>query len=318
MSNSSFGQFVEISQSNLYLSLFRGFLEVRSKKKDILVRVPLDDILGIVITGYGCSHSSNILTELATRGIPVSICGSNFSPEAVVLPLVGNCRQNSRITAQINMNRPLKKQLWKKIIRSKLKNQALVLKKLGLSYKRLINMSKAVQSGDSSNLEAQGARKYWVELFSSKFKRDKEGNGVNAMLNYAYAIVRSCVARGVVTAGLHPSIGIHHKNIYNPMCLVDDLMEPFRPIADYVVKQLYSQGCNEVNPKVKKILSGIAVVDVESSFGVSPLFQVISRISHALALFLCKEKKEWNIDLKINLDNFNLNTSSFEKVKSSA
>lgn len=314
MLNSNFGQFVEISKPNIHLSLYRGFLEVR-EKKSLLSRVPLDDIAGVSIAGNGCSHSSNILVELSDRGIPVSICGSNFSPKALVLPLVGNCKQNVRIQSQVNMRQPLKKKLWKEIIRLKLKNQSLVLKEFGIPHNRLMNMSNSVQCGDSNNLEAQGARIYWVSLFSKTFRRNKNAGGANAMLNYAYAIVRSCVARGIVTAGLHPSIGIHHRNIYNPMCLVDDLMEPFRPVGDYVVKQLYLNKHCDVNKDVKQILSKIAVVDVEGSAGTSPLFQLISRMATSLALVLSKEKKKWDIDMKINWKNFNLNRLHSENIK---
>ncbi len=318
MLSSSFGQFIEISQSNIHLSLYRGFLRVH-KKKNLVGRVPLDDILGLIVTGYGCSHSSNILVALAERNIPVSICGSNFAPKALILPIEGNCRQSLRIRGQSEMTKPLKKRLWRQIVKWKLKNQASVLKEYGLSYEGLVCMSKIVQSGDPKNLEAQGARRYWISLFSKDFKRDKSKEGVNAMLNYAYAIIRSCVARGVVSAGLHPSIGIYHRNTYNSMCLVDDLMEPFRPIADYVVKQLYSQGHFKVSQEVKHILSGIAVVDVIGTSGLSPLFQVIARISTSLAVVLSKEQKKWDTGLNIVWKNFNLESlNSSNKVRSSA
>ncbi|MDE0152137.1 MAG: type II CRISPR-associated endonuclease Cas1 [Bdellovibrionales bacterium] len=318
MSNCSFGQFVEISKPNLYLSLHRGFLEVR-EKKNLLSRVPLDDIAGVSITGYGCSHSSNILVELSDRGIPVSICGSNFSPRAIMIPLVGNCKQNIRIQSQIKMSSSLKSRLWKEVIQLKLKNQSLVLKKCNIPHQKLLSMSKLVRLGDRNNLEAQGARVYWLRLFSRKFKRDKNGDGINAMLNYAYAIIRSCVARGVVTSGLHPSIGIHHKNTYNPMCLVDDLMEPFRPIGDYVVRQLcYEQNCFEVNTEVKRVLTSIVAVDVESDLKISPLFQVISRMATSLALVLSGEKRKWGIDVNINLNNFDLSSLNAEIMKTSA
>ena len=305
MSSGRFGQFVEISQPNLYLSLFRGFLEI-SQKKELLGRLPLDDILAVVITGYGCSHSSNVLVALSERGIPVSICGSNFMPKALVLPLVGNCRQKVRIQSQVEASKPLKKKLWKQIVQLKLKNQAYVLKECGLPYEGLLHMSKLVKSGDPENLEAQGARRYWTELFSKSFKRDKEGEGINALLNYAYAIIRSCVARAVLAAGLHPSLGIYHQNTYNPMCLVDDLMEPFRPLGDYVVKQLFDRAYIEVNKEVKKTLSKIAVVDILGKDGVSPLFQVVSRFITSLAVLLSGERKEWKIDWQVDWNNFKL------------
>ena len=179
-------------------------------------------------------------------------------------------------------------------------------------------MSQRVRSGDPDNFEAQGARRYWISLFSKKFKRDKGGDGINGLLNYGYAIVRSCVARGVVSAGLHPSLGIHHHNIYNPMCLVDDLMEPFRPLADYIVKQLVSKGLFTVDRRAKELLSKIAVVNALTESGMKPLFQVIAHFSTSLAMLLSGEKKEWLCDWKIQWNHFHLDSLNAGIEKSSA
>lgn len=315
----SFGQFVEISKPHIYLNAHRGFLEIR-QKKELLGKVPLDDILGLVITGHGCSHSSYLLVELANRNIPISICGSNFMPKAIILPIEGNSRQSMRMRSQFGMSKALQKKLWKQIVQNKLKNQAMVLKEYHLPYEALLSMSHSVKSGDPENIEAWGARRYWTTLFSKDFRRDKEADGVNTMLNYAYAIIRSCVARGLVAAGLHPSVGLHHKNIYNPMCLVDDLMEPFRPLADYIVKQLLMSGYSTVNKEVKKILAKIAVTNISFYGDNSPLFYVVARLSTSLAMVLSKEKKEWDINKVIF--NWNLlkqiNYNNEEKVPSSA
>ncbi|MBC6415621.1 MAG: type II CRISPR-associated endonuclease Cas1 [Bdellovibrionales bacterium] len=294
----SLGHFVEISQPNIYLSLNRGFLEI-SQQKNILGKIPLDDILGLVITSFGCSNSSNLLVELADRNIPISICGSNFMPMALVFPIVGNVKQKARIQSQVEAKNTLKKRLWKKIVQLKLKNQALVLKENNLNYKALLDMSNLVQSGDPQNLEAQSARRYWTHLFSKKFKRDRYGNDINSLLNYSYTIIRSCTARAVMSVGLHPSLGIHHRNFYNPMCLVDDLMEPFRPLGDYVVKQFYDKGITLVDKEVKKTLSKISTVDMFGDKGQSPLFQIIAQFVYSFSIALRTSQKKWEPKLKI-------------------
>jgi CRISPR-associated endonuclease Cas1 len=58
---------------------------------------------------------------------------------------------------------------------------------------------------------------------------------VNAMLNYAYGILRNHVHRRIIAVGLDPSIGYLHGNYGNKAALVYDLMEPIRPIADRAV-----------------------------------------------------------------------------------
>ena len=68
----------------------------------------------------------------------------------------------------------------------------------------LAEMARRVRSGDPDNLEAQGAQRYWPLLFGKDFRRDRVADGVNALLNYGYAVVRAAAARAVVASGPHP------------------------------------------------------------------------------------------------------------------
>jgi CRISPR-associated protein Cas1 len=72
-----------------------------------------------------------------------------------------------------------------------------------------------------------------------EFKRDREGDSPNHVLNYGYAILRAITARCLVGSGLLPTLGIHHRNKYNAYCLADDIMEPYRPIVDQLIIQLH-------------------------------------------------------------------------------
>src|SRR5262249_39933649 len=83
---------------------------------------------------------------------------------------------------------------------------------------------------------AQGAQRYWPLLFGKDFRRDRSADGINALLNYGYAVVRAAAARAIVASGLIPSLGVFHKNRSNPFCLADDLLEPYRPFVDWRVK----------------------------------------------------------------------------------
>ena len=123
-------------------------------------------------------------------------------------------------------------------------------------------LASRVRSGDPSNLEALGARRYWRLLFGEEFRRDRHATGVNALLNYGYMVARAATARAVVAAGLHPSIGVHHSHAENVMRLVDDLVEPFRPLVDLQVWHLVRSGHTGVSPMTKRplVLSFYAVV----------------------------------------------------------
>jgi CRISPR-associated protein Cas1 len=52
---------------------------------------------------------------------------------------------------------------------------------------------------------------------------------VNAMLNYASAVLESQVRIATVSQGLDPPIGCVHRRRHRRVALVYDLMEPLRP-----------------------------------------------------------------------------------------
>jgi CRISP-associated protein Cas1 len=58
---------------------------------------------------------------------------------------------------------------------------------------------------------------------------------VNAMLNYAYAVLESQVRIATVSQGLDPTIGYLHACRPGRAALVYDLMEPLRPLVDRLV-----------------------------------------------------------------------------------
>ena len=92
-----------------------------------------------------------------------------------------------------------------------------------------------IKPGDPNNVEARAARYYWQRLLGDDFRRNRELDGLNAHLNYGYTVIRAAMARSVVAAGLLPSYGLHHHNNLNAFCLVDDLMEPYRPLVDQLI-----------------------------------------------------------------------------------
>ena len=282
------GRIVEIAEGGRHLSLHRGFMEARHND-ELLARIPLDDLLAVIVSGHGCTHSSNLIAAFAERGTPFIICAANYQPIAWTIPLFGHHAQSARMQAQARAKLPLKKRLWQQVVRTKISNQAAVLEVFGSGGNRLKRLSTNVRSGDPSNVEAQAARYYWSALFPDGFSRNKNGGGINSLLNYGYAIIRSCVARGVTAAGLHPTIGIHHRGPTNPMCLVDDLMEPFRPLADCVVRNLIDKGIHEISPDVKKILASLAVMDMPGPSGVTTLFTAAARFATSLAQILMGE-----------------------------
>ena len=102
------------------------------------------------------------------------------------------------------------------------------------------------------------------------------------MLNYGYAVLRAATARGIVAAGLHPSLPVHHQSDGDGLALADDLMEPFRATIDLAVWRLARQGIETVS-EARADLAGCLTSDFRTVNGSSPLTQVLLRLAQSLA-----------------------------------
>lgn len=212
------------------------------------VTKPIEDLGVVVLDNKQVTITSGLLDALLENNCAVITCDSKSMPIGLMLPLYGNTTQNERFRQQLDASLPLKKQLWQQTIQMKINNQASVLKDCVDEEVRCMRVwASDVRSGDPDNLEARAAAYYWKSLFADieGFTREREGIYPNNLLNYGYAILRAVVARGLVTSGLLPTLGIHHHNRYNAYCLADDIMEPYRPYVDELVFKLV-----QINGKV--------------------------------------------------------------------
>jgi CRISPR-associated protein Cas1 len=277
---------IEVNKDDTYLSLYRGFLLIEENSVE-LGRVSFDEIAGVVISSNNSTLSKNIIVRLAEHNIPLIICGSNYLPISIALPLSSHYQSKLVLDNQINASLPLKKRLWQKIIQEKINNQAYVLEQFSTNENDALflqNMAKDVQSGDSTGLEAQAARYYFNKMFGKNFTRDKQSTDLtNVMLNYGYTVLRSAVCRSLCAAGLNLSLGLFHKNAYNHFCLADDLMEPYRPLVDYTVKSMKIDGSERVLTKqIKETLADIQVLDTVYKKQNIPIFRVFNYIAQNL------------------------------------
>lgn len=274
---------VDIATDGLHLSAHRGFLIVSLDRAE-QGRVALDDVHALIIHAHGVTWTTNLVVTLAERGAIMVLCGSNHAPVAVMTPIDGHHAQGGRMRAQWNSREPLRKQLWRNIVIAKINMQASLLASLGApEADALAFLAKRVRSGDPDNLEAQAARRYWPVLMGADFRRDRDADGANALLNYGYAVMRATVARAVIGAGLHPSIGLHHKSGVNSFALADDLVEPFRPLVDAVVRRMAGEGVDAVTPDSKKPLAHLISADLRLDDAFSPVSVAAQRLAGSLA-----------------------------------
>jgi CRISPR-associated protein Cas1 len=293
------GRIVEVADDRRHLFMSRGFMVVQDTEgeRKELGQVPLDDIAAVIANAHGLSYTNNLLVALAQRGAPFVLCAANHNAVGMLLPIDGNYGQGKRFDAQLEASKPTTKRLWAEVVRAKLEQQAAALEAMGSPTAPLTALVSKVRSGDPENMEAQGARRYWGLLFGDTFRRDQDAGGLNAMLNYGYTVMRAATARAVIAAGLHPTLGLHHSNDSNPMRLVDDLMEPFRPVIDLKIWQLRRNGEAEITSETKRALVRTLYDDMQTDMGATPVMVCVQRLATSLAQVYLGERDKLDLPL---------------------
>lgn len=258
--------------------------------------VPIEDIGILVLEHRQITISHFLLDKLVANNAAVIICNETHHPSGMMLPLESNSIQSERFRAQIEATEPLKKQLWQQTIKAKLYNQAAVLNKWNIQHNYLTKAAQSVKSGDAGNNEAKGAAYYWSHLFPDAwlFFRKREGSPPNNLLNYGYAILRATMARAISGAGLLPALGIFHRNRYNAYCLADDIMEPYRPFVDAIVRGIIDKtsSVEVLTQELKVQLLKLPTVDVLLGDETSPLMIATQRTAASLARCYTGEQRK--------------------------
>lgn len=256
-----------------------------SFKKEAIRTIPIEDIGVCIIDHKQITLTHALIEALLDNNVALITCNNQHLPVGLMLPLVGNTMQTERFSVQLSASLPLKKQLWQQTVEQKIINQSSVLASKGGDVKNMRHWADSVKSGDADNHEARAAAYYWANIFPQmpNFTRGREDDFPNNVLNYGYAILRAIVARALVGSGMLPTLGIHHKNKYNPYCLADDVMEPFRPYVDVLVLDIVdTMDVKEVTKEVKAKLLGIPTVDVLINGEKSPLMVGVQRTTASL------------------------------------
>ncbi|MGJ8744192.1 type II CRISPR-associated endonuclease Cas1 [Polaribacter sp.] len=266
-----------------YLKLKQKQLVVQEPEtKEIKGTVPIEDIALLMLDHYQITISNQLLIQLQGNNVAVVCCDEHHLPFGMMLPMYGHSEYSERIKYQLAASEPLKKQLWKQTVEQKIENQKVLLDINNKFSEPLAEYKLHVKSGDTSNREGVAAQFYWKHLFEN-FSRERYGSAPNNLLNFGYAVLRSIVARALVSSGLLPVLGIFHRNKYNPYCLADDVMEPYRPFVDKLVYNYIANNNNyELNKDAKATILTIATQDVFIDGVVRPLFIAVSTTTASL------------------------------------
>ncbi len=248
--------------SPIILSLKRQQLVVtHNESLDEEVTIPIEDIGMILLENQQIKITLPLLNALADHEVQVVICNGKGMPNALIQSMNSNNLQGEILRTQLACGEVRKKQLWKQVIKAKIRNQASLLDNIGKQGDILKPFYAHVRSGDTDNREGIAARIYFQHLFGVNFIRNRDELGVNVLLNYGYSVLRAATCRAIVSSGLLPAIGIFHQHRSNAYPLADDLMEPFRPFVDSVVYDLVLDGEIELTKDVKRELINVLYAD---------------------------------------------------------
>ena len=230
-----------------------GSILIRDSEKTVSILI--DDINILIIEEQGIAITGVLLSELVKRKVKVIFCDEKHNPLFECVPYYGTVNTSSRVRSQVKWDNQTKNRVWDRITTLKILHQAKVLASIEATSasELLLSYIDGIRNGDETNREGHAAKVYFNALFGHDFSR-QDDNIINAKLNYGYSLLLSMCAREITALGYITQLGIHHDNSENSFNFACDLMEPFRPIIDSIVKRKFLDG--EFTHECKRQLIG--------------------------------------------------------------
>lgn len=224
-----------VISSNAKLDYQMGYMVARRMDT---VKIHLSEIETVLIESTAVALTAALLSELSKKKIKVIFCDEKRNPSSELVSYYGAHDTSAKIRTQIAWKEEIQKTVWTEIVAEKIRKQAEHLAHWKKEEAQILyGYINEIQFDDVTNREGHAAKVYFNALFGMDFTRTEE-NSTNAALNYGYALLLSAFNRCIVANGYLTQLGLFHDNMFNPFNLASDLMEPFRPIVDYRVKQM--------------------------------------------------------------------------------
>ena len=224
-----------VVSSSAKLDYQMGYLVVR---KDTTTKIHLGEIRTLMIESTAVSLTAALLSELVKKKVKVIFCDEKRNPSSELMPYYGSHDCSLKIKRQIAWTDDIKGAVWTEIVYEKIRQQKYLLQEYGKVEAELLQgYLEAITYGDATNREGHAAKVYFNALFGKDFTRTDDLL-INTALNYGYSILLSAFNREIVLNGYLTQLGLFHDNMFNRFNLASDLMEPFRPLVDYMVLQM--------------------------------------------------------------------------------
>lgn len=218
----------------------RGNLVCAYRQDSPARKIALEDVRGIIIAARDVVYTDAVIAAVLAKGGFILHANNRYQPVGITAPLA-RLNKSSTVLLQAKAGEAFNRQLWEKLIKKKVANQASVLGKIKEETGYLKEQLKKAQVNESSC-----ARYYWRTYFDSLgydelTRRGDSEHKVNGMLNYGYAVLAAICHRSLVAHGLSPLFGICHKPGFHGSPLVYDVVEPWRPFLDALLHHQLSE-----------------------------------------------------------------------------
>ncbi len=281
-----------------YLKIFFDNLIVIRDKK---ISIPIADIDTIIISNNRINISINLLNELCSKGVNVIFCDNKFVPRSCVVGFNVKKQSHKIFLNQLKWTDDFKFECWKIILIKKILNQINLLKKYGLetnNWENILEFKDIV----NDNTESQVANLFFHSLYGKEFNRDLDCE-INYILNYGYTILTSMVTRSIIKKGLNQHISFFHGSEYSQFPLAYDIVEPFRIIVDFFVKELFDKEYISMKDKFLSKQLKECFLDYLANFKIKidDKYQYLNNAVDTYVDWIIKDELNLH-DFKINLD----------------
>lgn len=224
-----------VISKNAKLDYQLGYLVVRNQD---VVKIHISEIAVLIIETTSVSLTAALLCELTKKKVKIIFCDEKRNPSSELIPYYGSHDTSMKVRKQIAWSEDIKTAVWTEIVTEKIRKQAENLEHWNQGESELLyEYISQMEFGDATNREGHAAKVYFNALFGMDFTRTAE-NSINAALNYGYSLLLSTCTREITINGYITQLGLFHDNMFNPFNLASDLMEPFRPLVDNLIKQM--------------------------------------------------------------------------------
>lgn len=224
-----------VISKNAKLDYQLGYLVVRNQD---VVKIHISEIAVLIVETTSVSLTAALLCELTKKKVKIIFCDEKRNPSSELIPYYGSHDTSMKVRKQIAWSEDIKTAVWTEIVTEKIRKQAENLEHWNrVESELLYEYISQMEFGDATNREGHAAKVYFNALFGMDFTRTAE-NSINAALNYGYSLLLSTCTREITINGYITQLGLFHDNMFNPFNLASDLMEPFRPLVDNLIKQM--------------------------------------------------------------------------------